>query len=321
MVSGESAAELERLKKPTDGNVGAKVGAGLAAVDRGLLGFLAGLEREADRDAVIERVMADRDADVGVAVHIGEAAGDVGDAPAGIGKRVLEVGERADVRVGAGESLFAQGLREDEASNVEVVVLGISAVGVSDEVRADRHVEREVARPLVGGAAIFGERVDAHRAGGDAARDAGVDDVDYAADRGRAEQQGRGTAQHLDPFGGQRIDRDLVVGVGRGEVERADAVNEDSHALAGKTTKDWARGGRTEARRGHAGLALQRLAEARPDIMLEHLLVDHGDAAEHVARRTADAGDDDRLIGIGVGSLGVTRRGWLGGIGVRCGFA
>jgi len=40
----------------------------------------------------------------------------------------------------------------------------------------------------------------------------------------------------------------------------------------------------------------------------QQLLVDHRHAAENVACRTLDAGDDDCLVGIRMGGLGVARR-------------
>ena len=76
----------------------------------------------------------------------------------------------------------------------------------------------------------------------------------------------------------------------------------------------WARRGRSEARRGHARLAGERFADARPDIVLELFLVHDRDAAEHVARAAAHAGDDDRLVRVGMRGFRVSGGRWSGGI-------
>ena len=89
------------------------------------------------------------DADIEVAVDVGEAPGDVVQAPFGVWQRVLQLGERADVRVGAGQGLAAKPLGKDMAADVEVVIFGISGVGVGYEMTAERHVDADIARPLV----------------------------------------------------------------------------------------------------------------------------------------------------------------------------
>src|SRR6185503_555172 len=84
MIFGNAAAEFERLEEAADGHVDPGVGAGLTAVERRRFGLLAGIERVADRHAVAEGVMADRNADVEVAVDISDAAGHVSSAASGV---------------------------------------------------------------------------------------------------------------------------------------------------------------------------------------------------------------------------------------------
>ena len=184
MVFRDAAAELEQLEGAAERDIGAEVGAGLATVNGGLFGLFRRIEREADRHAVTEGVVADRDADVRLAVHISEAAGDIADGAGGVRQRALEIGEPTNVGIGAGERLLAQRLRQDEAADSKVVEFRIGAIGMGDEMTADRHIDREIARPLIRGAAEFGQGVHPHRLGGDAARDARVDDINDAADRG-----------------------------------------------------------------------------------------------------------------------------------------
>ena len=117
VIFGNPAAELEQLERAAEREIGAEVGAGLAAVDGRLLGLFRRIEREADRHAVTEGMMADRDADVGVAVHISDAAGDIADGAGGVRQRALEIGERANVGIGAGQRFLAERLRKDEAAD------------------------------------------------------------------------------------------------------------------------------------------------------------------------------------------------------------
>ncbi len=113
---------------------------------------------------------------------------------------------------GSRSACSRSGLDKHEAADAEIIELRIGAVGVGDEMAAERHVEGNIAGAFVGGAAIFRERVDADGPGRHAARDARVDHVDDAADRRGAEQQGRRAAQDFNSLRGQRVDRHLVVG-------------------------------------------------------------------------------------------------------------
>ena len=90
---------------------------------------------------------------------------------------------------------------------------------------SEGYVHREIARTLVRGAAILQDAVNADRIGWHVPRDAKIDDVDHATDRIRSEQQGGRPAQYLDPFGGQRVDRNRVILARGRQVEAADAVS------------------------------------------------------------------------------------------------
>ena len=125
------------------------------------------------------------------------------------------------------------------------------------------------------------------------AGDAGVDHVDDAADRRRAEEEGGGAAQHLDPVGGQRIDRHRMVGAGAGGVEAADAVGEQAHALALEAAQHRARGIGAEGGGRNARQMLQRLADRGAQIAGQVVAADHRGAGENVAAGAREAGDDD----------------------------
>ena len=115
-----------------------------------------------------------------------------------------------------------------------------------------------------------------------------------------------GAAQDLDPVGGQRVDRDRMVGARRGQIEAADAVGEDADAVAAKAAQDRARGGGAEAGGADPGLLGERLADARADRVGKLGALDHRDPAERVVDVAADPGDDDgssswraRMAGVG----------------------
>ena len=74
------------------------------------------------------------------------------------------------------------------AADVEVVIFGISGVGVGYEMTAERHVDANIARPLVGRRPIIQEQVDID-VFGKLPRNTRVDHVDNPADGRGAEQQ------------------------------------------------------------------------------------------------------------------------------------
>ncbi len=145
-------------------------------------------------------------------------------------------------------------------------------------------------------------------------RNAGVDDVHNPADGRRSEQERRRTAQYLDPFGGEWVDSDGMIGAGRGKVQRTDAVREDPDAIAGKSAKH--RRGRLRAEAGgcHARLAGERLPNAWTDFAGQLGLVEDRDAAKNVSLPAFHAGDNDGLALVAVRILRAAR-GWSFGTG------
>ena len=111
-----------------------------------------------------------------------------------------------------------------------------------------------------------------------------------------------------------------MIGVGRGQVERADAVAQDSHAFALEAAEDRPRGGGPKARCGNAWLAGERLPDTRPHFMLEQFLVHDGDAAQDIPGRPLHPSDDNRLIGIGMSGRRVTPSGGSDGIAAPTGI-
>ena len=143
--------------------------------------------------------------------------------------------------------------------------------------------------------------------------------VDDAADRLRAPAQRRRTAHHLDPFGGERIERHGVILAELRHAARADAVLLDAHAIGVEAAHDRAaRGAGREARAGDAGLAEQEVAERRAAVALDLLAGDHGHGGELV-------GDDGeparRRLGGGRRRCVRRLRGWLGDRACRRGGA
>jgi hypothetical protein len=152
---------------------------------------------------------------------------------------------------------------------------------------------------------------------GDPARNPGVDDVDHAADGRRAEQQGGGTAKHLDPVGGERVDGDRMVDAGVGRVEASDAVGQHPHPFALEASEHRPRGVGPERGRRDPGLAGEGLADRRPELARELGARHHRGAGEHVVAVAPEAGDDDVLGMVGMRIVG--RRFRSGGGGSRLG--
>ena len=123
-----------------------------------------------------------------------------------------------------------------------------------------------------------------------------VDHVDYPADRGGAEEQSGWAAKHLDPFRGDRIDGNGMVGPRRRKVEAADAVGEHAHPVARQAAENRRGCGRAEARRADARLTGEGLANARPDLTREIGRIENGDAAEDVLGSAPDSSDDDFAV-------------------------
>ena len=136
------------------------------------------------------------------------------------------------------EEFGAQAVGKHEAGNLDVVGFAIGSVGVEYETVADRDVEGGTTFAKVGHRVDTYQRIDMYRLGRNAARDALVDHIDGAADRLAAVKEHCRSAQDLDALGGQGIDRYGVIGRSVRHVDRADPVDEDLHALAGKAAQD-----------------------------------------------------------------------------------
>lgn len=93
------------------------------------------------------------------------------------------------------------------------------------------------------------------------ARNPVVDRVDDAADRVAAVQQRRRPAHDLDALDAQRILRHRVIVGQRRRVVRGDAVLQEADAIAVHPADDRTADERAIGRRGHAGQAVQRVAE------------------------------------------------------------
>ena len=193
-----------------------------------------------------------------------------------------------------------------EAADGQVVGPRQIAIGVNNEMSAQRDVDGGAARSFVCRATVERQRIDTDRSLRQPAWNPRIDDVDDAADRRRTEQEGRRAAQDLDPLGRDRVDGNFVVGPDRGHVERPDPVRQDADALALQPAQDRSGRLRAKAGRGNAREPGKRFADARLDRAGQLDLVDHRNAAEHIFGAVANAGDDDRLILV---LMGLLRRG------------
>ncbi len=225
------------------------------------------------------------------------------------------------------------GGQQETVAGAQVAASGIGTVGMQHEVPADRDVTGGTARTLVGRRSIGARRVETIAVLGQAARDARIDDVDDTADRRRSEQQRRWPAQHLDPFGQQRIDDDRMIDRRVRHVDRSDAVGQDAHAIDKmlpaiglsrrflnsssrdaveeanlvraieaseaeiatlEAAQDRSRRAGAERGRRHAGLAGQRFADGRAQVPRQLGPGDDRGALQHVGFALEDRrGDDD----------------------------
>ena len=207
---------------------------------------------------------------------------------------------------GLASACSRSGVGQDESADLEVVELGISAVGVGDEMAAERHVDRRVGRALVRRRCRIGQA--RRRATGPSGTRRGMRvsmtlTTPPIADEPNSSADGPRSTSIRSAVSGLIGDR--VVGVGRGQVEAADAVDED----CGRARPEGREGSAREA----VGPKLDAvtpgwLASVSPmlgrSVAGQLFLVDDRDAAEHVACRR-DAGDDDRLVVVGMRLGGV----------------
>ena len=104
-------------------DLGAAVEPGLGDVDARRLGLDRRIERVADRDAVEAVIMIDREADIVLARDPGCAGGDVPGFRGAVRQAAANIGERADIRVGAGQRLGAERGDKRVAADFEIVGL------------------------------------------------------------------------------------------------------------------------------------------------------------------------------------------------------
>ena len=141
------------------------------------------------------------------------------------------------------------------------------------------------------------------------------DDVDEAADRVGAVQERRRPAHDFDPLRAGRVDGDAVIARLAGQIAHALAVLKDQDAIAAETANHRPRRRRTEAPRGNAGLALQRVAKRHLELLRQLLAGEHRRRLERLEltpRRVGADGDDfsevqvriDRDVDAGPGGRG-----------------
>ena len=197
-------------------------------------------------------------------------------------------------------SSFDDVARPVEARNRDVVRLARVAGDVPAEILLGAVEPAGEAALVAGGVAAQFEAA-RHRFAFASRRDAAVDGIDDATDRAAAEQQRRRPLEHFDLVGEQRLDRDRVVRAQVRHVERAGAVEQHQHPLAGQAANDRAAGLGAEIARSHAELRGERLAEAAADVAGEIVAgQDHGGLREVHGARTQGARGYDDFFEIGV---------------------
>ena len=109
---------------------------------------------------------------------------------------------------------------------------------------------------------------------GSVSRHAVVDRVDDAADGLAAVAQGRRAAHDLDALRRQRIDRHAVIGPDIGDIEAADAVFENAHAVGVEAADDGPAGAGREAGAGDARFVRQGVGEVGAALLQNLVAVD-----------------------------------------------
>ena len=285
-------------------DLGLGVDAVLAELETRRFLLLPDLGREADRHTVEAVVVAVGHADRAAVADVGRADGGGPGPRGGVGQRTLDRGVlgEVDFRIGIGQQAGGQRIGPQRrgqgiAADADVVGLVVAAVGMEHPAPAEPHVGRARQRPLVRRRAIASQGRQVHGLVGHGVGNAAVDHVDHPADgRGAVEQRLR-TAQHLDPLGQQRIDHRRVIDRGVGDVDRADPVGQDPHALALQAAQDRAGGRGAERAGGHARSAGQGVADRRAQRRGQLLALEHGDARQRVLARDGQRRGDDDVLG------------------------
>src|SRR5690606_10080845 len=117
----------------------------------------------------------------------------------------------------------------------------------------------------------------------------------------------------FDALDGQRVDGDRVIGRRVRRVDRSDAVGQDLDALAREAAQNGARGAGGKARRRHARLAGQRVADLPANVACQLVALEHRYVAEDIEAADIGRGDDDRSAGMDIvvaaGGCAVLRKG------------
>ena len=199
---------------------------------------------------------------------------------------------------------------------------------MGDEILAQRKIERGGPASQIVGGVGFGEDVEMEGFVEAAGRDALVDDVDRTADGLAPVEKDRGAAQDFDALGGQRLDRDGVVGRRVRHVDRPDPVDQDLDPLAFEAAQHRARGAGREAGRGDARLLGEDFADLAVHLALQFAPFDQRGAGEDVELLEARRGHDDQAGAIDIaiveivlclGGSGRGSRVGIGGIRFRLG--
>ena len=214
----------------------------------------------------------------------------------------VRIGNRAARQVGLLAGLdrgIARRTRPGESR--DVVVFGFAGVAVrmhADRVDAAINPARGAQFLVDGFAAQFGcTRPAIHLAG----RDAPIDHVDDTAHGAAAVKECRWSLQHFDLVGQDLLDADRVVRAQVADVERADAVLQHQHALAGQSANDRAACAGAEEARGHAGLRRERLAEAARDAAGQIIAGEHDGGLHEIGGPDPErAGGHDDLLEVRV---------------------
>ena len=200
-----------------------------------------------------------------------------------------------------------------------VVVLGVSVhrVGMQREaiVAAVDAGHDGIAVAVAGIEARFGTAAEA--IGDRRFGDASVDDVDYAADRAAAVEQGGGTLQHFDLVGQERFHRRRVVLADRGDVLGGQPIAEYGHARAIQAPQDRAPDAWTEVGALHARQAGDGFAQAGGAILVQAFAGQYlGRLAQGIGGIAQGAGGDDdavqvlymAILGVRIGVAGIGGR-------------
>ncbi len=179
---------------------------------------------------------------------------------------------------------------------------------------ADAHGQPADRRAFLVGRAQAGFRHGREAAFGDRGRHLVVEEVDRAADRAAAIEQGGGAAQHLDPAQQQRLGGDGVIGGDRGSVLDLAAVGQGLDARRRLTANDRTAGAAAEIVEVDAGLPRQRIAQRRLAAMHEFIVGQGDHRGRGLVRRLIQGRrrHDDIPIGDAAGLLGE------GGVGRQC---